>query len=191
MGLESVALVMAIEDYFGIKIADAEAEQIHTVQDFTDCIAKQLQVTQEYSQLKDDLYEKLKSLWITNEVSDKSFTLNALVSVFLDPHDTAQWNRVYLQIKLKLPDPVLKHENMLSKTFRKVWKPPYEWQTLTVDDFIRAVCALNYEKLIDPKNIQSTFEILVTITGITADRLGLDIYGVQPHKSFVNDFGID
>lgn len=191
MGLESVELVMAIEDYFGIKIADAEAEQIHTVQDFTDCIAKQLQVTQEYSQLKDDLYEKLKSLWITNEVSDKSFTLNALVSVFLDPHDTAQWNRVYLQIKLRLPDPVLKHENMLSKTFRKVWKPPYEWQTLTVDDFIRAVCALNYEKLIDPKNIQSTFEILVTITGITADRLGLDIYGVQPHKSFVNDFGID
>lgn len=191
MGLESVELVMTIEDYFGIKIPDAEAEQIHTVQYFTDCVAKLLLVSSHYSRLKEDIYEKLESLWITNEVSDKSFTLNAPVSVFLDPHDTAQWNRVYLQIKLRLPDPVLKHESMLSKTFRKVWKPPYEWQTLTVDDFIRAVCALNYEKLIDPKNIQSIFDILVAITGITADRLGLDIFGVQPHKSFVNDFGID
>lgn len=191
MGLESVELLMSIEDYFSIKIPDAEAEQIHTVQDFTDCVAKHLQVTQQYSKLKEDLYEKLQALWITNEVSNANFSIDSPVSIFLDPQDATQWNNVYLQLKLRLPDPVLKHESMLSKTFRKIWKPPYEWQTLTVDDFITAICAQNYEKLINPKNIQSNFEILVAIMGITADRLGLDIYGVQPHKSFVNDFGID
>jgi acyl carrier protein len=36
MGLDSVELIMTIEDKFGIAIPDTECEQIYTVQDMAD-----------------------------------------------------------------------------------------------------------------------------------------------------------
>ena len=38
MGLDSVELVMSVENKFGIRIEDSEAEKIYTVQDFADIV---------------------------------------------------------------------------------------------------------------------------------------------------------
>ncbi|QQE10998.1 hypothetical protein JD969_16060 [Planctomycetota bacterium] len=40
MGLEDVELIMEVENYFGIKISDAEAGQVKTVGDLCDLIKK-------------------------------------------------------------------------------------------------------------------------------------------------------
>ena len=42
MGLESVEVVLATEDAFGIEITDAEAEKIFTVGDLYDCVIDKL-----------------------------------------------------------------------------------------------------------------------------------------------------
>ena len=38
MGLDSVELIMSVEDKFGIRIEDSEAEKIYTVQEFADIV---------------------------------------------------------------------------------------------------------------------------------------------------------
>lgn len=38
MGLDSVELLMSVEEKFGIRIEDSEAEKIYTVQNFVDCV---------------------------------------------------------------------------------------------------------------------------------------------------------
>ena len=45
MGLESVEVVMAAEDAFGIEITDQEAEKIYTVGDLYDCVLAKLRET--------------------------------------------------------------------------------------------------------------------------------------------------
>jgi acyl carrier protein len=45
MGLDSVELVMAVEEEFGIQIANSEAEKILRVRDLHACIMRALQVS--------------------------------------------------------------------------------------------------------------------------------------------------
>lgn len=49
MGLDSVDLLMKIEDRFKISIPDAEAEQIYTVQDFYDVVERHVKERPEQS----------------------------------------------------------------------------------------------------------------------------------------------
>ena len=43
MGLDSVEIIFAVEEHFGISISDAEAAQILRVADLVDCVALRLQ----------------------------------------------------------------------------------------------------------------------------------------------------
>ncbi|MEV4885304.1 hypothetical protein MRBLMN1_003840 [Chitinophaga ginsengisegetis] len=45
MGLDSVDLLVAIENYFGIQIPDTEAQEIFTVQNMVDVVAKHLHLS--------------------------------------------------------------------------------------------------------------------------------------------------
>lgn len=190
MGLDSVELIMSIEDYFSINIEDLEAEQIHTVQDFVNCAAKHLHITNHDDNLKEQLFEKLKAI-LTQNQSLVDFSLSSPIFNFLDLQDPYQWEHLSTKLGLRIQKPVLHQKIIFGKTIRKILKAPYEWDRLTVDQFITAIYAYNYEKVIDPKNLQSSYEILIAITGITSDRLGVDIYAIHPHSSFVNDFGVD
>lgn len=40
MGLDSVQLIIDIENEFGISIPDAEAEKISTIRDFSECVVR-------------------------------------------------------------------------------------------------------------------------------------------------------
>jgi hypothetical protein len=71
------------------------------------------------------------------------------------------------------------------------WTPSYEWETLTVEQFVSAICANNYLELIDRNNIRSKYEIYIAVTGITVDKIGVDYFEIGPDKSFTSDLGID
>lgn len=53
MGLESVELVLATEDAFGIEITDAEAEKIFTAGDLCDCVIAKLRQSGQTDAVRD------------------------------------------------------------------------------------------------------------------------------------------
>ncbi len=64
MGLDSVELVMAFEEEFGIEITDEEAQLIVTVGDARDCIVGKLRVRAEDSEAVDpkEVWSRVKTI---------------------------------------------------------------------------------------------------------------------------------
>ncbi len=191
MGLDSVELLVTFENYFDIQVSDLEAEKIRSVQEMVDCIANHLSLKDKKTLLKAELFEKTKSILIRLGIADNSFSLSDKIFHVLNPDDYESWTKVSEELNLRIPKPFRGADTAIKKMFFKGWRPKYDWTTITVDQFIVAIYADNYEKLIDNKSIKNTFEILAAIIALTSNCLGVDIYEVQPHKRFVDDFGID
>lgn len=192
MGLDSVELIISFENYFNIQISDIEAENIRTVQDSVNCIAKQLQISEHKTALKEEFFQELKAILIELQLATLALLPSYKISNFLNPNDKNAWKQVSEKLELQIPLPYSKNESVLKGFFNTFsWEPRYEWSTLTVEQFITAVIAYNYEKLIDKKNIKNHYEILIAVIAITTNNLGLDVYEVQPEKAFADDFGID
>jgi len=191
MGLDSVELLVSFENYFNIRISDLEAEKIGSVGEMVNCVSKHLNITNQDESLKQDFFEKLKSTLIQNELADKSLSYTDRIFSILDPDNKETWAKISKQLDLRIPQPFREADTFLKKVFFSGWRPKYNWKDVSVDQFITAICADNYEKFIDPKSFKTKYEILVAITAITSDKLGLDVYEVQPEKQFAEDFGID
>ncbi len=192
MGLDSVELLMGFENYFGIQIPDLEAEKIITVQDMVDSVANHLKITSTDSSLKTNLLAKINnSLENIGLITTPLSNANSIFQILLPYHDDT-WKKLSDQLGLKLPKPELEPKIFGSKFLHLITGGPrYNWQNITTEQFIQAICAENYEKLINPNEIKNTFEILLVIAAITVEKTGIDPYEVEPGKTFTRDFGID
>lgn len=187
MGLDSVELLMSFENYFSIEVSDIEAEKIRTVQEMIDSVANHRKIESENYRLKDKVLLLLKEhlsikegdfIFIQYSATDKQF-----------------WKGLEIAIGLTIPLPSLALENektLIDKLFSSItWKPLYAWKEINLLRFCEVVCFANYEKLVNPQEIRSKFEIYTAIAGITVDKIGLDFYEIFPDKTFTDDFGID
>lgn len=191
MGLDSVELIVSFENYFDVVIADKEAENIVTVQDAVNCIARLLNISNKDESLKQSLFEKLKSKLIELKLTNETLSLNDTIFTRLQPENKETWEAVEQHLNLKMDVPSIPKKNLLERTLNyKFFEPNYNWLSITADQFITATIALNHEIFVQKGNIKCIYEILVVVIGITADKNGLDIYEVQPDKGFVQDLGI-
>ncbi|MDB6026999.1 MAG: hypothetical protein JWM68_3222 [Verrucomicrobiales bacterium] len=62
MGLESVELVMAIEDEFSIAIGDADAERMQTVGDLFDYVRQAVQIKMRPAPSDDEVWCRIKKI---------------------------------------------------------------------------------------------------------------------------------
>ena len=191
MGLDSVELLISFENYFSIQISDSQAEKIQTVQEMVDCVSRTLAISYPDTSLKETLFEKLKAILMQSGLADNSFSLSDKIFSILNPDDKESLIKLSERLNLQIPEPFREADTMVKKIFSLGWRSRYDWKMVTVDQFITAIYANNYKKTINPKSIKTTYEILIAIIGITSDKLGLDVYEVQPDKRFVHDFGID
>jgi hypothetical protein len=191
MGLDSVELLLAFEQYFNIQIPDKEAEKIETVQDMVNTVSRHLNITSENFILRDTILKKLNTVLFDSQLLTTPLSYCELIFKTLDPKNKTTWLEISRQLDLQLPIPFMEKNNLAARVFGKGWIPRYNWETITTQQFITATCASNHEKLINKENLTTLYEILVVTTTITVDRLGVDFYEVQPEKSFVMDFGID
>lgn len=180
MGLDSVELLVTFEKYFGIGIPDAEAETIFTVQDMTDVIARHLDMTDNSEDLKNHIFQNIKNSALVNP----GIALTDNISAYISPQDHQTWAALEHHLQLQIPRP---------NTKTGIFAPPrdYEWNTITVHQFVNVICAHNYGTLTSAANIKSKYEIYIIVMGITADKTGVDYYDILPGKSFTGDFGID
>ena len=194
MGLDSVELILEIEKYFKIRIPDAEAEAARTMQDVVDIVAKHLNITSHDTLLRDRIFEHI-TRQLNAENFDNKITLNDKVADYLSSEDKHQWADFESKLSFKVPRPEKykpSSNKYVEKFLRKAaWRPTYEWNDISFEQFTNAVCAHNYHALLDRDNLTNIYEIYIAIMGITGDRMGVDYYEMGPDKRFVHDFGID
>ena len=195
MGLDSVELVMEIENYFGIEIPDAEAEKIYTVQKMVDTVAGHLNVSTNNYKLRDTIFQRVISSIPLPSTSTNHIRLTDNIAAYLSPADKAGWALFKNNLGLDVPKPDIKDKNsnrFSDKLKRFVhWNPGYAGNTITFEEFVTAICASNYETLLDKKNITMLYEIYVAVMAITVNKIGVGYYEIAPDKSFTSDLGVD
>ena len=117
------------------------------------------------------------------------------ISKYIAEYDKEFWKSLKIELQLDVPKPDMIKKGS-TKLFGKIkslvsWTPIYDWSAITIDSFITAICANNYEKLINKKNIKSKYEIYVAVMRITVDKIGVSYYEIAPEKSFTSDLGVD
>lgn len=191
MGLDSVELLMEIEDYFGIRIANADAERISTVQEMVDVVARQLHIEQTASELQETVFNKV-AMYFGNT---GRMQLTDRIAEYLQIENKDQWTALELAIGLNIPRPFgisSTSHRLIAKFTRFIGVPiNYDWNTLSVSAFIDAICARNYQQLISRNSIGSKYEIFIMIIVITVEQIGVEYFEVLPEKSFTNDLGVD
>ena len=195
MGLDSVELVMEVENYFEISIPDSEAEKICTVQNMVDAVARHLNLTDNSTDIKRYVFERVENSLEKLRLINTPLLMTDCISKFLVPEDKDIWNEFESELKLKVPKPEFPRNDIIKLFFKIKYAvtsvPMYDWFTINVEQFVNALSACNCDKLIDRKHIRNTFEIYIAIVAITVNKMGIDYYEIAPEKSFTSDLGID
>lgn len=194
MGLDSVELLVTIENYFNISLSKAEAEKIDTVQNMVDSVAAQLHITSTDAKLQNELFAKITAAIKQVYTIDNTIQLSSLISEYASFADKEKWRAIEHVLGLEIPLPSNPNKPPSSiLSFIKTITPPlgYDPAQINFTQLIAAIGACNYQLLISPYNITSKYEIFTVVSGITAEKMGLDYYEIAAEKSFSNDLGID
>jgi acyl carrier protein len=195
MGLDSVELVMEVEKYFGIQIPDPEAEKILTIQNMVDCVARHLSVSNNSPELRDTVVNKIQSILIKFNLTDRPLRLTDPFFLTLSPKNKSTWQLFINEMGIDIPKPETteKSNNNFFDKIKSTFSMNYfyDWKEITLEQFASAICAKNCSILINSSAIKNTYEIFVAVASITVDKIGVDYYEITPEKSFTNDLGVD
>lgn len=194
MGLDSVHLLMAFEDNFGIQVADLDAEKVVTIQDMVDLVARMLDVRGEEATLRETVRKRLEVALVEmgivlREELGKDFSID-LESVM----DARAWQELQDRLQLQLPRPshAAEGRGVVGKWLdRNVWRQRRLNPHYNLDQWVTWLCIANHKSLLHPPAFADKFEIYVGIAAVTVDVLGVDVYALDPLARFASDLGMD
>ncbi len=195
MGLDSIELLVETEKYFSIKIPDRDAEKANTVGKFIDCISTILKINHYDFKLRNDTFLLIKrSYQILIEIH-QDFLITDKVINTLNLDDVQTIAKLEKAINLKLPgiNTSKKDGNGLFAKFKN-WidfSIEYDFNQVTWKQYINAILAHNLETVINPTHISSKYEVLIALTRLIVDRIGVDYLEIGIEKSFTDDLGVD
>ena len=176
--------------YFDVQIPDSEAEKIRTVQEMIDCISTHLSISENGLNLKIKLFENFKSLLLKSGITHE-LALSDTIFDLINPNEKEIWDKISETLNLELPKPIINSNKIFNKILKAFnIQPDIDLNKITVDQFIDAIYANNYKKIIDQKCIKTKYEIFIVIKAIISENIGINLYEIQTNKNFVNDFGI-
>jgi acyl carrier protein len=196
MGLDSLELLMEIEHYFGIRIPNAEAEKLYTIQNFVDTVATHLHISNNSLELRDTVFNKVNSSMMQLGWTTEKIKLSDLIGSVVPTNNKEYFTALSQSLQLSVPRPEHTRTGKSGKISEKLkslisWDPAYDSAALSFEHLVVAICASNYQELIVRGDIKNRYEIYIAISGITADKVGVDYYELSPEKSFTTDLGID
>jgi acyl carrier protein len=182
MGLDTVALLVEVEAYFGVKFSRKQAEGIYTVSDMTETVAVLLLVQQEGKAIQTNLLQQLTAA--IKEVSTTAAAIepNLPVHSYIHIADEAQWQKLRqaISLNMSIPPSALTQQGIL-----------YCPATVSVGQLVDIVAASAYTYLLNTQPISSRYEIYIAIMGILMEKFGIDGHYIGPGKSFTDDLGLD
>ena len=197
MGLDSVELVMSIEDKFGIRIEDFEAEKIYTVQDFADIVFSRIAKNPTDKCLSQIVFYKIRKALRNLTSTEKEIKPDMkILELFSQSELKEKWSQLRTKVGLELPDLVALDFNSELGSHVKIFGIKTIKRTTpvskgTLRQLVDWTISLNRDELIDIEKISSKYEVERIICGITEDRIGVPISEIELHHSFTNDLGID
>ncbi|KKL90698.1 hypothetical protein LCGC14_1902090 [marine sediment metagenome] len=197
MGLDSVELVVYVEDKFGISIPDAECEKIYTVQDFSDSVFKRISVNPTEKCLTQIIFYRIRKAFQTLDLSKEQIKPDSQISDLLTQAELkTNWNKIENELGLKLPELVALDFNQNLDTHVKIlgfrtFKRTQPVTKGTIRQLIDWKISLNFDKTIDINKITDKYEVERIISGIISDRMGIPINEIELKHSITNDLGID
>lgn len=184
MGLDSVDLLMEFEKKFQFDLPIEIAIDILTIKDMTDYIVQLKNLGNKDSDILKNRKEGI--LILLRNVLQCDLKESDKISEYLDKSTSEKWKKLRNSTSYKIQKPY--YGGFVLPPF---YKPQYLWSDLSVSDFIDGILIYNFNEWVDFENPSCWSEIYYGVAGITADRIGVHVYEVQPHKSFAYDLRID
>ena len=181
MGLESIELLVSVEEVFNIEITEEEACKIHTVNDMVICISKKIDMAQGESEVKKSINTLFKKS--TSKLNINNLDLSKLLKDQMNLEELKKmWTFIQQETSLRLP--ILKQREKVPLNSESIWN-------LTLNETIDWIIALNYMVLINPKQILSLYEIQSIIKGILIQHFNIPFNRITPQSRFIYDLGLD
>lgn len=195
MGLDSVELVMTIEDKFGIEIPNNECEQIHKVQEFADSVFEKIKISPNEKCLSQIIFYRIRKALEQFGNERQIITPNSIISEFFNRINLDNdWKKFEKKIELKLPK-LVDFDKNLNKEVKFLGFKIFDRTEPIAENTIRKltdwIISINHEELIKIENISSKYEVERIICGIIEDRIGVPISEIELHHSITNDLGVD
>ncbi len=197
MGLDSVELIMSVEDKFGIEIPNAECEKINTVEDFANVVFKMISTQPTDKCLTQIIFYQIKKVFKKLKINNIEIKPDTKLSDILPLSELkSNWDKIETELGLKLPELVALDFNPNLDSYVKFLgirtikrkKPVTKG---TIRQLIDWIISLNFEQIIDINKITSKYEVERIISGIISKNMGIPISEIEPKHSIVDDLGID
>jgi acyl carrier protein len=197
MGLDSVELLMSVEDKFGIRIEDSEAENICTVQHFADTVFSKIIINPSDKCLIQIVFYRIRKAFQNLNLTELDIKPNSKISDLLTQSELkGNWNRLETELELKLPELVAIDFNPKLNSHVKIFgiktiKRNTPVTKGTIRELIDWVISLNFEQTIDIQKITNKYEVERIISGIISENMGIPITEIELRHTITNDLGID
>jgi len=197
MGLDSVELLMSVEDKFGIRIEDSEAENICTVQHFADTVFSKIIINPSDKCLTQIVFYRIRKAFQNLNLTELDIKPNSKISDLLTQSKLkGNWNRLETELELKLPELVAIDFNPKLNSHVKIFgiktiKRNTPVTKGTIRELIDWIISLNFEQTIDIQKITNKYEVERIISGIISENMGIPITEIELRHTITNDLGID
>lgn len=179
-GLETVELVMGIEEEFGLEIPNEVAEQLFTVGDVYEYLRSQLENTDNEQCMSQKIFYKLRRALVNNfNLQRRMITPETDVSNLLPLKELEEgWSFLQLYINdeipnFKTPDFVLFHK--------------WVGRTLTMREMVFAMMGINRDKLAYKKSSEA--EVWNRLVSVFVAQLNVNVDEVTYNASITKDLG--
>lgn len=182
VGLDTVELVMAYEEEFGIEIPDIDAEKICTVGQMFEYVKKRLQSTPPAACLSQRIFHKLRKALIQNYgMSRAAITIDTRLKDVLEEKELAEgWPFMEIFAELKMPP--------ITKTGFWHWVKTSP-EKLTVRELITRLLQLNFHAL--PHQSTSDEDIWTRVVDVVVRQANVRRDEVTYEASYTRDLGLD
>ncbi len=197
MGLDSVALLMDIEEHFDISIPNNEAENIYTIQNLSDCVYNHITIIPSDKCISQVLFYRLRNilkdiLKVDKEVIKLYSRLDELIP---SGNKERIWERIESDLNLNLPKLNNNYDKFTRKEalilFISFSKRSLSTEKTRIKGFINWVLALNHEKLLPIERICNKRDVERIVIGIVHRSCGIPINEMELKHSITYDLGID
>jgi len=195
MGLDSVELIMEVEEHFSISIPDSEAEKAVRVGDLVNVVAKILNVYSYDFKLREDVFSLVTSELKKIKPIIPEININDQVINSLDLNNKEENKLLESIIEIKLPGINTKITERLS-TLDKIrnWfdiDDDIGFDDLSWKRYVDILIAVNLNRFVKENEYKSKYEIYLAIMKITVAKIRVMYQEIGIEKSFTDDLGID